>query len=241
MIAQDTRDKDRRAALSPLFAKHIRRVTLARGLFVLIVLIMSLPFWKDELLQAVDISLKQQPLLKAWLDEYPVMRWLSIGRMESQIRQLPYDAFLFVILYAALLAMATVRALYGISNKWTDRLVAGLSLFPNRRPTAGQIAFSALASYGLSIWAFGLLYYYLRNASFQPAPFHPPLNEGLFTWIYFSVVTMATVGYGEITPETDWARGIVSAEIMLGVAYQVFFFSIVASFVRESNRPTRGG
>jgi hypothetical protein len=50
---------------------------------------------------------------------------------------------------------------------------------------------------------------------------------------------MATVGYGEIFAQTDWARALVSAEILLGVAYQVFFFSIVASFIRES-RPPQG-
>ena len=97
----------------------------------------------------------------------------------------------------------------------------------------GHIVLSAIASYALSIWAFALAYYYMYHAGFVPEPFKKPDDEGFFTWIYFSIVTIATVGYGEIVAQTNWSRAVVSAEIVLGVAYQVFFFSIVASFVRE--------
>ena len=182
-----------------------------------------------------ESELRQQyPWLATWLEAHPVINWLTLGRIQSQSAEAPYIGFLFVILYAVGLAMATIRALYGMRIRWADNLVDMVSLFGNRRPTTGQIVFSALASYGLSIWAFGLTYYYLFHASLKPAPFASPANEGLFTWIYFSIVTMATVGYGEIFAQTDWARAVVSGEILLGVAYQVFFFSIVASFIRES-------
>jgi hypothetical protein len=50
---------------------------------------------------------------------------------------------------------------------------------------------------------------------------------------YFSVVTIATVDYGDIVPVSAWARFMASAEILIGVAYGVFFFAVIAGFLRE--------
>jgi voltage-gated potassium channel len=56
--------------------------------------------------------------------------------------------------------------------------------------------------------------------------------ESLCTAVYFSIVTIATVGYGDIQPASVWARLRASAEILIGVAYTVFFFSVIAGFLR---------
>lgn len=53
------------------------------------------------------------------------------------------------------------------------------------------------------------------------------------TAIYFSVVTIATVGYGDITPKSGPSRLLVSLEIVIGVAFTIVLFSIAATFVRE--------
>lgn len=63
-----------------------------------------------------------------------------------------------------------------------------------------------------------------------------PLSESL----YFSVVTIATVGYGDIVPKSVDARLLVSLEILVGVFYQIFFFSILATILlqrRNDERP----
>jgi hypothetical protein len=200
-------------------------------------IVLSLPFWADELVQRVEYSYKLYKQQFPFLERFPFIERQLLA-MELRLRDAPYVGFLFVILFAWTLALDTLRALYRINNKWVDRFRV-FSLFEGQPSTPGQIAFSALGSYGLSIWAFGLTYYYLYHAS-HPAPFLEPKDEGFFTWLYFSIVTMATVGYGEIYALTNWARAVVSCEILMGVAYQVFFFSIVASFVRESSRPTQG-
>ena len=57
--------------------------------------------------------------------------------------------------------------------------------------------------------------------------------KALSTAAYFSVVTIATVGYGDIVPVSAWARFMASAEILIGVAYGVFFFAVIAGFLRE--------
>jgi hypothetical protein len=55
--------------------------------------------------------------------------------------------------------------------------------------------------------------------------------------VYFSIVTFATVGYGDIIP-TWWATRIaVSLEILASMAFVIFLFSLV-TFYLARNRPT---
>ena len=197
-------------------------------LLISVVVIMSLPILANYISLLRNQLIEQSPFFEKLIP--------FTALAEGRLRDAPYVGFAFVLLYAITLAINTIRALYKVRIRWAERLVRSVSLFPNRRNTASEIIFSAIASYSLSIYAFGLVYFYIYSSKFDPAPFMPPTNDGLFTWIYFSIVTMATVGYGEITPQTDWARAIVSAEIIMGVAYQIFFFSLVASFVRERSR-----
>lgn len=51
--------------------------------------------------------------------------------------------------------------------------------------------------------------------------------------LYFSIVTMATVGYGDITPITDIARLVAAVEVVLGVLLLLFGFSEIMSYMRE--------
>lgn len=43
--------------------------------------------------------------------------------------------------------------------------------------------------------------------------------------IYFSIVTVATVGYGDILPKTSLARALVSSEIMAAFFFFILFLS----------------
>jgi voltage-gated potassium channel Kch len=58
---------------------------------------------------------------------------------------------------------------------------------------------------------------------------HPTASDTL----YFSVITLATVGYGDITPESSLARALVVAEALLG---QLYLVSIVAAVVSRYRR-----
>jgi Ion channel len=204
---------------------------------IVAIVVLSLPIWARDVLLSVHQVLHQLTELFPFLQYQFVRNVFDLQKIEIQLYSAPYFGFALVLLFAVISAINTVRALYKIRIRWGDQLVQSLSLFPSRRNTAGQIVFSAIASYALSVYAFGLMYFYIYSSKFTPEPFTTPVNDGVFTWVYFSIVTMATVGYGEIAPQTDWARAIVSAEILMGVAYQIFFFSIVASFVRERGRP----
>jgi MFS family permease len=55
--------------------------------------------------------------------------------------------------------------------------------------------------------------------------------------VYFSLVTFATVGYGDIAPESSSARILVSIEIIVSMFYTVLMFSVIAGFIRQNSVP----
>ena len=62
-----------------------------------------------------------------------------------------------------------------------------------------------------------------------------PLTFG--TAIYFSVVTITTVGYGDIVPVHHWAKITVVAELAVGL----YLLAAVLSMVVQWNQPRRSG
>ena len=59
--------------------------------------------------------------------------------------------------------------------------------------------------------------------------------------IYFSVITITTTGYGDISPASGLARAAVCWEVLVGLMYQIFVFSLVASLIRKSSTHAAGG
>jgi voltage-gated potassium channel len=79
-----------------------------------------------------------------------------------------------------------------------------------------------------------LLLVYAVSGSYElGADFSPPITD-LTTAFYFSVETMSTVGYGDITPDTVEARLFVISIIILGVS--IFAASLSAILVPVINR-----
>ena len=92
--------------------------------------------------------------------------------------------------------------------------------------------YAALSAYLLAGIYFGLLYWLLEQVS--PGTF---TRNGIFSQasaIYFSFVTLATLGYGDIAPHGDIARGIAIVE---GVGGQLFLAVLVARLVSLYSKP----
>jgi hypothetical protein len=100
-------------------------------------------------------------------------------------------------------------------------------------PSKFQILYYVALSYGMTIYLFSVIFKAISNLDM--AAFNPAI-ESAGTAAYFSIITIAAVGYGDIVPVSGWARFMASAEILTGVAYGVFFLSVIAGFLRE-NRP----
>jgi hypothetical protein len=84
----------------------------------------------------------------------------------------------------------------------------------------------ALCGYLVVGLIFGHLYCLIELA--RPHSFHGPLEvrmqlethgERYFLLVYFSLVTLTTVGYGEIAPASELARSLAAVEAILGQFY----------------------
>lgn len=108
-----------------------------------------------------------------------------------------------------------ILALYGL----TGLIAAGATLkFVVQSPIVdGETVYAALSTYLLAGLFFGIIYTaieFMRPGSFSgPDPFTDA------SAVYYSFVTIATLGYGDFLPRTDLARGVATFEVIGGQLY----------------------
>jgi hypothetical protein len=90
-----------------------------------------------------------------------------------------------------------------------------------------RILLDVFAAFVLAAFCFSVIYVYIARLQ-GPAAFSADLSLG--EALYFSIVTMTTTGYGDISPKSGLAKFLVSVQILFGFLYNVLFFSIFASF-----------
>jgi voltage-gated potassium channel Kch len=95
--------------------------------------------------------------------------------------------------------------------------------------------YAALSAYLLAGIFFGVSYWVLEQI--WPGSFAPGGKFSPNSAIYFSFVTLATLGYGDIVPRTDLARGLATFE---GVGGQLFLAVLIARVVSLYARETPG-
>jgi len=62
------------------------------------------------------------------------------------------------------------------------------------------------------------------------------------TAVWWAIVTLATVGYGDVVPHTGWGRVVGSVVIVVGVTLLSFLIAIVTSYfvsVQEDEKAAR--
>ncbi len=105
--------------------------------------------------------------------------------------------------------------------------------------------FSFLVVFGFIVLIFGTLYAILDNFSHTPN-FSMGSAGARLTFadaLYFSIVTLSTIGYGDITPASGIARLMVGAEILFGVVLLLFAFAEIAAYeppVEPEDEPGEG-
>lgn len=92
--------------------------------------------------------------------------------------------------------------------------------------------YAALSAYLMAGIYFGLFYLVLEQT--RPGTFAAPNHFSQTTAIYFSFVTLATLGYGDVVPRGDIARGIA---ILEGIGGQLFLAVLVARLVSLYSKP----
>jgi len=163
-----------------------------------------------------------------------------------------------------LLAIIVLTVLLRVLGRWlhvelisaTARLMSvGLAVFAacaafrfalrGRRVDSERLG-AALSTYLLAGHCFAMVYFQLeqwRSGSFSIAGTPTdPTQFDLQTAMYFSFVTLATLGYGDISPLTPTARGMATSEAILGQLYlAVLVARLVSGFQQGSDKPNSPG
>ena len=74
--------------------------------------------------------------------------------------------------------------------------------------------------------------FYLGLARSNPANFSEPLNH--ISAFYFTVTTLATVGFGDISAKSDVARLVVTVQMLLDLAIVAIIVRVFSSIARAS-------
>ena len=107
------------------------------------------------------------------------------------------------------------------------------------RTVTEDTIFGALAVYLLAGLTWAMLYTFIETV--QPGSFHlGTASDGAqaVRWselLYFSYVTLTTLGYGDITPATAQARSLVMLESVFGVLYLAVLVARLVSIYRPSS------
>jgi voltage-gated potassium channel len=146
-----------------------------------------------------------------------------------------FAAFLFVQLWLLIgsYVLTTAAAFYGFDEPiWFVRFrVLDGNVDTPRAAKGWRVILAMLLSYLFTVYAFGVAYIFL--SALDKAAFSTESTLSFVDGLYFSVVTAATVGYGDIAPRSTPAKIAVMLEIAVSLLYVVFLFSIASSYARE--------
>jgi voltage-gated potassium channel len=99
-------------------------------------------------------------------------------------------------------------------------------------------AFAFLTFYALLVIVFASTYSIMSHYSVEPHFLVAGVRRAISfpESIYFSIVTLSTVGYGDIIPATNLARALASLEVVCGVMLLLFGVSELLGYTREHRR-----
>jgi hypothetical protein len=107
------------------------------------------------------------------------------------------------------------------------------------RTITGDQVYAGICAYLMIGYSFGSLYYLvdiLNPNAFAPGSTQTAAKAGP-DLMYFSFVTLATVGYGDVTPATAFVRSLAQLEALTGTLYMATFMARLVSL--QSAGPNR--
>jgi hypothetical protein len=149
--------------------------------------------------------------------------WLSLG--VYVMTAMEFQASWKCILIALGRPAIMYPKLVGLTKR--KRTVGGRKLLTKESFYMGMVA------YGFSVYYFAFIYSFIYKL-WPLDSFHGITEMSgfrrLWAFIYYSTVTITTLGYGEIYPKSFFARLFVMFELAMGIFFVVFLFAIFVSY-----------
>ncbi|MBI0583447.1 MAG: two pore domain potassium channel family protein [Methanomassiliicoccus sp.] len=119
-----------------------------------------------------------------------------------------------------------ISYLFGTMILGLVSLLLFLALFKTQEVDSNTIwqAISVYLLLGLTWACFFAFIEAVTPGSFQDSV-NPDQAMSFSTLVYYSFVTLATLGYGDILPSTQATRGVVILEVLMGVLYMAILIS----------------
>ena len=113
---------------------------------------------------------------------------------------------------------------------------AALKVVVSSKRVDSEVIYAALSTYLLAGIFFGQLH--LSVETYWPGSYTGPTDFNEVSAIYFSFVTLATLGYGDFLPKSDMARGLVVFEVIGGQLYlAVMVARLIGLFPSAKGKP----
>lgn len=100
-----------------------------------------------------------------------------------------------------------------------------------------QHVVASLVAYVEVAFMFGFLYG-AAGVALSGDFFNSGVAGSMSDFVYFSVVTISTLGYGELTPATDLGRSLAMLETLLGQIFLVVLVAYLVGSLSPVRRPT---
>lgn len=173
-------------------------------------------------------------LLRALVWMAPVFSVGAAALVMSFLTQASINSDAMLLVSMSLIALIVLAVSKNVATFLVD---AGLLFeeFFRRMSRLAIPAFAFLTFYALLVIVFASLYTITSQLSTEP-PFlvgGVPRPLKFAEALHFSIVTISTVGYGDIVPATSAARALASAEVICGVLLLLFGFSELQEYARE--------
>ncbi len=220
------------------------KVSLGIAFATPILLFIAGCWWRREEIRGdiaeSDIKGGRMGLLQAFLWQLPV--WfvglgvyilfrIEASRVNTDVTLLAAMGVIGLIVFAVSHDVATFLIDIGLL---LDEFVTRIS-----RLTVPAFAF--LSFYTILIIAFAAVYGIISRSS---AYHHFRIGEEyrsltFFESLYFSVITLATVGYGDIVPASNLVRMLAALEVIVGIMLILFGVSELLEYANERQRMVR--
>ncbi len=184
--------------------------------------------WQNYVTQIVDGSLTMPPRMLPPILIGGGMLTMALGLLWRS--RIAWIMALLLVMTAAISTRFGAQS-HGYALLIYFLLVLGALLFSYRHFDRASVAASTL----FALTSVAMLMMYATFGSYYLGAQYRPAITDLVTALYYSMVTMSTVGYGDIVPLTSEAKLFTVSIIMLGVAvFATSLTAVIAPMVSSS-------